>query len=124
MSGGRFNYIDRTLTTEIFGVWADYGMGKNKEYKNHVKCVRRDNRFEDKVISELIYDVMCLIHSYDWYASDDTSEETYREDVDFFKNKWLKKLDKKYVQTLIDEELQATKEELYKAFSIEREVKE
>lgn len=120
MSGGRFNYTDRVLTSEMFNVWADYGMG-DSEYKQNVKRVRRQNRFEDKVISELIYDAMCLIHSYDWYASDDTGEETYRADVNFFKKKWLKLLGEKYVRELIDEELAETKEELLKALVVSDE---
>lgn len=117
MSGGRFNHTDRVLTTEMFDTWASYAMG-DFDYQCNVKRVRRQNRFEDKVISELIYDVMCLINSYDWYASGDTDEETYRKDVNFFKKKWLKLLDKKYVRELIDEELADTKEELLKALLV------
>ena len=114
MSGGRFNYTDRHLTYEMFDVFAEYGMG-TFDYQHNVKRVRKQNRFEDIVISELIYDVMCLIHSYDWYASDDTGEETYSKDVNFFKKKWLKLLDEKRVRKLIDEELAEAKEELLKA---------
>jgi hypothetical protein len=27
MSGGRFNYADRHLASDIFDVWSEYGMG-------------------------------------------------------------------------------------------------
>ncbi len=123
MSGGRFDYIDQRLTTEMFGWYCDsqYGMG-DSEYKSTIKRVKRQNTFEDKVISELVYDVMCLIHSYDWYASDDTSEETYLADVKFFKNKWLKKLDKSRIKEIIDGELEVVREDLYKALIVEGDV--
>ena len=49
MSGGRFNYMDSTIKNEIFG-WT------NKPI----------NVFEDREISELVWDVFDLIHSYDW----------------------------------------------------------
>lgn len=118
MSGGRFRYTQRSLGYELFNnAYIDYGLG-SKTYNDSVKSVRQQNPLEDKIISEMAYDVLCLIHSYDWYASDDTCEETYRKDVEFFKNKWLKQLKKAYIQNLIDEEVQACKDELYKAFSI------
>jgi nicotinamide riboside kinase len=90
----------------------------DQDYKFTVKTVRRKNPFEDKLISELVYDVMCLIHSYDWYASDDTGEETYRADVNYFKKKWLNMHDEKRVRELIDEELAEIKEELLKALVV------
>ena len=60
MSGGRFEYIDGRLKDEIFG-WTD----------------KPGNVFEDKEISELVWDVLDLIHDFDWYASGDTCKETY-----------------------------------------------
>ena len=119
MSGGRFEYADHSLTHKMFGWHCDsqYGMG-DEDYKFTVKTVRKQNTFEDKLISELVYDVMCLIHSYDWYASDDTGEETYRADVNYFKKKWLNLHEEKRVRELIDEELAETKEELLKALVV------
>ena len=121
MSGGRFNYTDRNLVREMFdwGVDANYGLGTHKEYKNNVRRVRKQNVFEDKVISEIIYDVMCLIHSYDWYASADTGEEDYLKDVKFFKKKWLKLMPESYVKELVDEEIENAKRELLKALIVE-----
>lgn len=120
MSGGRFNYADRHLASDIFNVWSEYGMG-DEDYKDNVKKVKRRNPFEDKLISELIYDVFCLIHSYDWYASDDTSEETYRKDVNFFKKKWLKLSDEKRIRQYVDDELEFAREELIKALVVSDE---
>lgn len=117
MSGGRFNYLDRSLTLEMFDVLSEYGMGDD-EYQRNVKRIRRTNHFQDKVISELIYDVMCLIHSYDWYVSDDTDERTYRADVKFFKTKWLNFLDEKRVREIVDGELESVREELLKSLCV------
>ena len=54
MSGGHFEYLDGRLKDEIFG------------YENKVK-----NVFEDREISELVFDVLDLIHEFDWYYSGD-----------------------------------------------------
>ena len=74
MSGGRFNYQDMTLKDEIFGY-----AGRDE--------IR--NVFEDREITELIYDVFDLIHDYDWYASGDTCEGTWNKAKKEFKAKWL-----------------------------------
>lgn len=60
MSGGRFSYLNSSLKSEIFG-WTD----------------KPRNVFEDKEISELVWDILDLIHEFDCYASGDTGEESY-----------------------------------------------
>ena len=100
MSGGRFNYIDSQLKSEIFG-WAD----------------KPRNVFEDKEISQLIWDVFELIHAYDWYDSGDTSEKNYLEEKKKFKDKWLRE-DSDRCKTIVDEALAEVKAELYKTFGL------
>lgn len=58
MSGGRFNYADCNLKSEMFG-WVD------EPY----------NVMEDDEISELVWDVLNLIHDLDYYQSGDTAEK-------------------------------------------------
>ena len=102
MSGGRFCYIDSQLKREIFG----YG------YKP-------SNVFEDREISELVWDVLDLIHDYDWYASGDTCKETYLEAKAEFKKKWLNHRGVR-VRRIVDEALQQCKDELYETFGLEQ----
>lgn len=45
--------------------------------------------FEDREISELVWDVFDLIHSYDWYASGDTCKETYLKGKAEFKKEMV-----------------------------------
>ena len=101
MSGGRFNYIDSQLKSEIFG-WAD----------------KPRNVFEDKEISQLIWDVFELIHAYDWYDSGDTSEKNYLEEKKKFKDKWLRE-DRDRCKLIVDEALTEVKAELYKTFGLD-----
>ena len=101
MSGGRFNHIDSQLKSEIFG-WAD----------------KPRNVFEDKEISQLIWDVFELIHAYDWYDSGDTSEKNYLEEKKKFKDKWLKE-DRDRCKLIVDEALTEVKAELYKTFGLD-----
>ena len=123
MSGGCFDYKNDTLCGDIFDwkVDADYGLGESKSYHDDIRYVRDKNKLEDKIISELVYDVFCLLHSYDWYVSGDTDENIYRDDIKYFKNKWLKNLksNKEYIKNLIDEELDRTKKGLYTAFDVD-----
>lgn len=100
MSGGRFNFFDNTCKNEIFG-WSDKPI----------------NVFEDREISELVWDVFELIHDYDWYASGDTSEETYRKAIYAFKKKWF---DNRAVRMrqIVDTAIFDLKHELYQTFGV------
>ena len=103
MSGGRFNYTDSTLKSEIFG-WTDIPR----------------NVFEDREISELVWDVLGLIHDYDWYASGDTCEETYLKAKAEFKKKWFSNRGVR-IRRIVDDAIEECKNELYETFSLEDE---
>lgn len=106
MSGGRFNYQDSSLKSEIFG-WGD----------------KVTNVFEDREISELVWDTLNLIHDYDWYASGDTCEETWLEQKVKFKKKWFETQRKDRLKKIIDEAAEEFKEELYKTVGIKSDEK-
>ncbi len=118
MSGGRFNYGQRNLGYDMFPYSnVDYDMGDD-DYLESVKGARRQNPMEDKQLSELVFDVLCLIHSADWYLCGDTCEETYRKDVTFFKKKWLKAKPDDLTKAEIDKSVQEFREEMYKTFGL------
>lgn len=98
MSGGRFGYTDSHLKNEIFG-WSD----------------EPRNVFEDREISELVWDVLNLIHDYDWYASGDTCKETYLKAKANFKKKWFSNRGVR-IRQIVDEALTQCKDELYETF--------
>lgn len=99
MSGGRFDYIDSRLKSEIFG-WTD----------------KPRNVFEDREISQLVWDVLDLLHEYDWYVSGDNDEETYLKTKAEFKKKWLGNARKDTIKRIINESLDELREELEKTF--------
>lgn len=101
MSGGRFEYMDSSLKDKIFG-WTD----------------EPGNVFEDWEISELVWDVLDLIHEYDWYASGDTSKEKYLKAKAKFKKKWFNNRGIR-IRQIVDLALTETKEELYKTFGLD-----
>ena len=102
MSGGHFGYLDSSLKCEIFGL-AD----------------KPKNVFEDREISELTWDLLNLIHEYDWYKSGDTSKEEYLSEKKKFKNKWFSNRGVR-VRRIVDEALQEVSEELYETFGLDR----
>ena len=104
MSGGRFNYMDSTLKGEIFGYFYDD------------RATPPVNAFEDWEISMLVWDVLDLIHDYDWYASGDTGEDDWLEAKAAFKKKWFGQTQKARVKEIVDIVLGDAKEELYKTF--------
>ena len=95
MSGGYWNYDQITLGYDMFpGCDVCYGLGDNTKskyghYTESIKRARQLDPMEDKQISELVFDVLCLIYSADWYKEADIGEERYRADIKFFKEKWL-----------------------------------
>lgn len=103
MSGGRFDYVDMRLKDEIYG-WSD----------------KPSNVFEDREISELVWDVLDLIHDYDWYASGDTCKETYLKAKSDFKKKWLSNHGVR-VRRIVDDAIEQCKSELYDAFGLAEE---
>jgi len=103
MNGGHFEYLDGRLKDEIFG------------YENKVK-----NVFEDREISELVFDMLDLIHEFDWYYSGDTGKETYLEAKAKFKKKWLSSRGVRIKHT-IDKALDEVRAELYETYGIEKD---
>ena len=124
MSGGRWNYNQCNLGYDMFpGCDVCYGIGddeksKYRNYTESVKLARKLNQMEDRQLSELVFDVLCLIYSADWYKSGDTCEDIYREDVKFFKEKWLK-VNPDTLKDEIRKSIQELKEELYVTFGIQ-----
>lgn len=117
MSGGHFEYLNDRLCQDIFG-WSispDYG---DRGF-NQSKIARKINPIEDLVMSELIFDVFCILHSFDWYKSGDTGEDDYKVDVRRFKDKWLNQIPEQRVREIIDDELRTKRDELYQAFNID-----
>ena len=146
MSGGSFtnyNYSDSSLANDIFGYRVSllYGFGPDKfyskkkgdgcyehyssnysreDYLANLKTVRKNNPFDDVVISELVYDVLCLVHSKDYAESGDTTDDQYEDDVKAFKDKWFGgRFRKEYAKELFDERLEATKNDVYRALGID-----
>lgn len=101
MSGGHFGYMDSNLKSEIFG-WTD---------KPH-------NAFEDMEISQLVWDVLNLIHAYDWYKSGDTCKETYLKAKKDFKRKWFSNRGVR-IRQIVDDALGRCKNELYETFGFD-----
>ena len=114
MSGGHWCYQNDRTAEEIFGLYPNYG----ERGFRLAKEARVRNPLEDKQLSELCWDLFCVLHSYDWYASADTGEETYRKDVDYFKRKWLKQTAEALGKREIDEAVEETRQELYKVLGV------
>ena len=100
MSGGHFNYLNGTLKTEMFG-WVD---------KPH-------NVLEDRELSELTWDLLDVIHDYDYYRCGDTCKETYLKAKKEFKKKWFSNRGVN-VRRIVDESIAELKTELYETFRI------
>lgn len=100
MSGGHFCYKDSSLKDEMFG-WTD----------------EPHNVLEDREISELAWDLLNLIHDYDWYKSGDTCKETYLKAKTKFKQKWLSNRGVR-VRRIVDEAVAELKSELYETYGI------
>lgn len=96
MSGGHFEYKNDTACGVVFDYDLSpvYGLGKSNYYWC-VKKAREINPLEDVELSELVYDMFCLLHSFDWYVSGDNCRDIYEHDIAYFRQKWLKQEDQK-----------------------------
>lgn len=107
MSGGHFDYKDSSLQKEIF----NWGTETTEQ-------AMRLNPLEDKEISGLTFDLLQLLHTYDWSKSGDTSMSIYHEEVKKFKDKWLNSEAKDRIRYVIDNSIKDLKEELYMSFEL------
>ena len=117
MSGGYWNYENDQAARAIFGWSMDVEYGEDGFRQS--KYARKRNPLGDKMLSELCWDMFCILHSYDWYIEGDTGEETYQEDVKRFKEKWLKVSEEDLVRREIEKALAEAREDLYQVFGVE-----
>lgn len=89
MSGGHFDYSENQLAHSMFGWSMDVDYGEDGFSQS--KVARNINPLDDRELSEMLWDMLCLIHSKDYYESGDTSKERYEKDLKYFKNKWMKR---------------------------------
>ena len=117
MSGGHWDYANDTLASEVLGYnyYVNYGLDSEQHNEFFKKAVR-EHPLEDPEISALVFDVFCLLHSYDWAVSADTSMDVYREDVAIFKKRWFKTARKEQIRSIVDTCVNGLKDDLYKAF--------
>ena len=106
MSGGYFDYKDSELLNSIF----------NYESKPY-------NALEDAEFSLLVWDVLQVIHTFDYYKSGDCGEERYLKAKDAFKKTWFGRGARKKIQKqIIDQKIEDLKQELYKTYDIREDI--
>lgn len=103
MSGGHFCCADSRLKSELFG-FVDSPI----------------DVFDDMEISGLVWDLLELIHVYDWYLSVDTGREDYLKAKAEFKEEWLGDRSER-MKRIVDDAIQQTKNELYETFGVKEE---
>jgi hypothetical protein len=121
MSGGCWNYMNDSAASEILGyhIYVGYGLDSDRHEKNY-KQVIRDNPLGDPEISALVYDLFCLLHSYDWAESGDTDMDAYQKEVEIFKSRWFKTARIDRIKEIINISTETLKNELYQAFGCEQ----
>ena len=120
MSGGILKYLASTMCDSLFGYKTD------RDYEmicNNANAIiaRSLNPMHDRELSELMADVMCLLHALEWYDSCDIGEEKYKECVNKFKAKWLKRTEKDRLNSYL-EDLKSYYEKLVEEFKGEENV--
>lgn len=116
MSGGYLSGAHERMADELFG-WNKMICYGERGFQ-HSKWAGDKNPLQDREISEITWDLLCVLYSFDYYQSGDTSEEQYMADVRHFKDRWLKPGRKATAKRLVDEECQRLRDELYKELGI------
>ena len=122
MSGGEWNYSNDVLAHEILGYYFEVSCGLDGErHDTYLKDAIHKNPLDDPETSGLVYDIFCLLHSYDWAVSGDSDMDAYQADVAAFKKRWFKKTRKELIREIVDICTDNMKKDLYKAFGCEPE---
>lgn len=104
MSRGYWDYKNQNLQDEIFGWGAE---------ANHVP-----NIFEDREISEIIFDMFQLLYAFDSYKCADWGEDDWIRQKNYFKNKWFGKTEDERVRKIVESALSEAKDEIFKTFGM------
>lgn len=116
MSGGHLQWTHERLAQELYG-WGPTLSYGGRGFKQVTEAGRL-NPLEDRELSKMCWDLLCVLHSFDYYKSGDIGEDGYREDVQYFKDKWLKPGRKATAKRLVDEEVERLRKELYQELGI------
>jgi len=117
MSGGRFGYRQSDLSYELYGYGLDLSYGE-KGFKQSEKAAQI-NPFNDVELSELFWDMLCLVQSLDYYKSGDNGKHVYQEDKQYFKNKWFNITDKERIKRIATHCLNEAKDNISESLGIE-----
>lgn len=112
MSRGYFDYHNIVLWERLFPSCYHNTPGQTK-------IARRDDPMEDKLLSELVYDIMGVLNDLDSYKSGDISEAEYREVTEAFRAKWFDITNEDLLRREIENNLIEAKENLYKSFGLD-----
>lgn len=125
MSGGHWGYNNDHLAQNIFG-WniSCREMIGSKEYQEELKHIVRGNVLKDFELSMLVFDVLCLLHTYDYVYAGDYGDEELEQQVTAFKKKWLKTPRKTQIRETIDACIGCLKDDLYASFLIDMKQQE
>ena len=88
MSGGSHDYIAYRINSELFEDRIETHYENVCDAKN-ARIARNLNPMHDRELSELMADVMCLLHALEWYDSCDIGQESYKHYINMFKKKWM-----------------------------------
>lgn len=117
MSGGTWNHANDRLGQDIFGWHISFQecIG-SQAYHDELMKVIKSNVLEDVELTVLVFDVICLLHTYDYTFAGDYSDETLKKEVEVFKKKWLKRTRKDQIKEMIDLFTEKMKKDLYESF--------
>jgi len=89
MSGGSYNYVYSTLYNECHG------------------------SMYDEEMNDMINDLCKVLHDLEWWQSCDIGEESYRESLKAFKQKWFNSNRTERLKGYIDKQIGIVRKELY-----------
>lgn len=116
MSGGHWDYKNDQLAGEIFGWYTQTDCGLvGKKHDVQQKLAMKSNPLNDPELSALVFDVFCLLHSYDWARSGDTDMEDFRKDAQDFRSRWLGTTREEQVRIIVESCAEQLKDDLYAA---------
>ena len=111
--------VCKTFVHDLFGwdVYVNYG----ETGFSQSKMAREANPLQDKELSELLWDLLCVTYSKFYYESGDISEDTYEKDRKYFKNKWIGRSSTQRIKDELDKHLAEARDQLYYEFLVDKD---
>lgn len=119
MSGGHFNYLHDRIVGEVFDWEIDVYDFADDSQRLSASRARTLNPLNDVELSEMLYDIACVLMAHDYWRSGDCDVDCYNKAKQRFKGKWFGKTQKERIESQVEKATEQLRKDIKEMFETE-----